>query len=317
MRITVISLDQWGYDSFIVRALEKKGIDATHIDFSKYSYSYPTFFHKVYNFFAKAFAKHNIKKAFLHKKINQELAKLPIQDQILMIKADHLLPQQINEIKKHGTKFIAYFSDSVAKCPKIKKIHHLFDEVYSYERKDVKKYGFKFITNYIYNDLPSKGEPLKYSVFNIGAFDRRIIIIEKIARQLEKIAPNYKIISVGKKATKYSSKGTNIIFTDKKMGLEEVYQNIQDAWALLDVNKTIHSGLTFRVFESIGHRKKLITTNEDIINYDFYNPRNIAVITPQKVKIPNDFFSAPYQELPPNIFEKYMVDHWVKTVFKI
>ncbi|PID70907.1 MAG: hypothetical protein CR985_02540 [Flavobacteriales bacterium] len=318
MKITVISLDQWGYDRYIVDELKRrKNIEVNHIDFSKYKYEYPSFFHRIYNFLAKTIAKHNIKKAYIHKKINERLADLPVQDQILMVKADHLLPQKIHQIKKHTHKFIAYFSDSIAKCPKIKKMHHLFDEVYSFEKKDAEKYNFNFITNYIYKVVKTDKKNIKYSVFNVGAYDKRINIIEKIALRLDSIAPNYKIIIVGKKAKKHKPKAKNIVFTDKRMNLKDAFENIKTAEAMLDVNRTVHKGLTFRVFESLGYHKKLISTNEDIKNYDFYNPNNIAIIDPDNVEISDDFFSSPYQEIPEELFEKYTINNWVKTVFKL
>jgi len=60
--------------------------------------------------------------------------------------------------------------------------------------------------------------------------------------------------------------------------------------------------------------KKLITTNKDIVNYDFYNPNNIFVWDNIKTEIPNDFLTTPYQPLSIPIFEKYSIKKWVKTI---
>jgi hypothetical protein len=48
--------------------------------------------------------------------------------------------------------------------------------------------------------------------------------------------------------------------------------------------------LIFRVFEALGYKKKLITNNQDITSYDFYNENNIFVITNENYQIPLDFF---------------------------
>jgi hypothetical protein len=230
-----------------------------------------------------------------------------------MIKADHLLPQKIAEIKNYTNEFIAYFSDSIHKCPKIKKIHSIFDKVYSFEKKDAATYKFSFITNYIYKEKSAKPDT-KFSVFNVSAYDKRIKTIEKIALKLDQIAPNYKIISVGQ--TNYNSI-TNIDFTKKRLNLEEVDIYIDNSIALLDINRSGQQGLTFRVFESLGFNKKLITTNKDIANYDFYNKNNILIIDENKIKISKDFFETPYQEIPKAIYTNYSLEHWTKTILDI
>ena len=42
---------------------------------------------------------------------------------------------------------------------------------------------------------------------------------------------------------------------------------------VLDSAQDGQLGLTIRVLEAIGAKKKIITTNEDVINYDFYYQR--------------------------------------------
>ncbi|HBS12031.1 MAG TPA: hypothetical protein DEO36_05725 [Flavobacteriaceae bacterium] len=315
MKITIISLDQWGFDKHIVDYLDQMNdVEVHHIDFSKFTYVYPSIFHKITNFFAKNLFNYNIKKAHLNKEIINQLKKLPKQDKILMIKADHLLPQKIEEIKNYTHEFIAYFSDSTNKCPKIKKIHHLFDSVYSFEKDDVSLYGFNFITNYIYNEQNDNSTKKEFSVFNISAFDKRIKTLEKIAVKLDTFALNYKIISVGNNTYNSSS---SIIFTKDRMKLNTVETYINKSIALLDINREGQYGLTFRVFESLGNKKKLITTNNDIVNYDFYNKNNILVVNKDDIKIPLDFFKTPYQEIPTETYNKSGLSHCVKTVFDI
>ncbi len=315
MKITIISLDQWGLDKYIVNYLNKKSsIEVHHIDFSTFTYIYPSFFHKIINFFSKNLFNYNFKKAHLNKEIINQLKELPKQDKILMIKADHLLLQKIGEIKNYTYEFIAFFSDSINKDPEIKKIHHLFDKIYSFEKNDASNYNFNFITNYIYKEQNKGFTKKEFSVFNVSAFDKRIKLIEKIALKLDVIAPNYKIISVGKATFNSSS---NIAFTNDRIKLNDAEKYINNSIALLDINREGQQGLSFRVFESLGYKKKLITTNEDIINYDFYNKNNILVINKNDIKIPVDFFKTPYQNIPASIYNKYCLGQWVKTVFGV
>ena len=86
---------------------------------------------------------------------------------------------------------------------------------------------------------------------------------------------------------------------------------------MLDVSRAGQQGLSFRVFESMGLKKKLITTNTDVVTYDFYNPENIFVITDiNDIQIPESFFSTPYVDIPKNISDKYLIDNWVDELIE-
>ena len=67
----------------------------------------------------------------------------------------------------------------------------------------------------------------------------------------------------------------------------------------MEIQRTEQVGLSFRIFEALGHRKKLITTNKDIVNYDFYHPQNILVVDENTIEIPEEFVTSPYVEIEP------------------
>lgn len=62
----------------------------------------------------------------------------------------------------------------------------------------------------------------------------------------------------------------------------------------------------------------MITSNQDIRTYDFYNPNNIFVIDDfDDINIPESFYQTPYEKIPTEIYEKYQYSNWVKTILKI
>jgi hypothetical protein len=69
-----------------------------------------------------------------------------------------------------------------------------------------------------------------------------------------------------------------------------------------------------RTFETLGMRKKLITTNDDILNYDFYNPSNILVVDRNNPQLSEDFFLGKYVDNS-EIISKYHVDQWAINLF--
>ena len=75
------------------------------------------------------------------------------------------------------------------------------------------------------------------------------------------------------------------------------------------------TGLSFRFFEAMALKKKVITNNSTVKEYDFYNSENIMVVKDDLSNIERSFFDSSYQELQPEIYNKYTIQNWVKTVF--
>lgn len=317
MKITLISLDNWGFNAHIAETLKEKGHCVHTIDFNTFKYKYPNSLYKIYNFILKSIFKLNLKNIHYGNEIIKLLKKNgEIQDVILVIKSDFINPKSILEIKKYAKKTIGFFNDNTYRCPKIIKVIPNFDEVYSFEKEDCEKYNLKFVTNWIYNsDIKEPKEKIfKYQVFNISSIDKRLPILSKIASNLFEKKINYKFIIYDKK-----NKGNdqNIEFINTHIPLTEVNNYIHNSEILLDINRKGQKGLTFRVFESIGLEKKLITTNPDIKNYDFYNPNNILIVDEKNPDIPIDFFNNEYEKIPEDILKKYTLEGWINRVLNL
>lgn len=312
MHITLISLNDWGFNDHIATALKQDGHNVHHIDFNKFEYKYPNYFYRIYNFILKSFFKKNLKTMHFGKKIIEKLEDIgEKQDIILVIKGDFIDIESVKNLKKYGKKTIAYFNDNTKRCPKIINVIPHFDEVFSFEKEDCKKYNLKFATNWIYNNSTSNNNKFEYQVFNIISKDKRVSILSKIANNLKLNDISYKIFVYDKNCKK---KTPTIEYINKHIPLSEVEEYINKTQVLLDVNRKGQIGLTFRVFESLGLHKKLITTNSDIVNYDFYNPNNILVIDEKKPIIPPSFFEKEYEKIPDNIFKKYTLNGWIENV---
>ena len=57
--------------------------------------------------------------------------------------------------------------------------------------------------------------------------------------------------------------------------MDEIVTNSK---CVLDSAQANQNGLTIRVIEMLGAKKKIITTNEDVVNYDFYRPKMFMYI---------------------------------------
>lgn len=315
MKITIISYDNWGLNDHLKNTLVQKGHTVNYINLFDFKYEYSNFQSKLYNFFLKTLSGKNIKNIYYGNEVLKKLEENnDIQDVILTIKGDFIDPEALLKFKKYTKKSLAFFNDSISRCPKIKRVLSCFDEIYSFEIDDCKKHNLNFITNWIYPILKRSERDLKFQVFNISSKDRRFSIIAKIASLLKEKNINYKIIVFDKKSKNQIS---NVEYISKQIPLTEINDYLHSSRVLLDINRIGQKGLTFRVFESLGLEKKLITTNADIKNYNFYNPNNILIIDEKNPDIPLEFFNNDYKEVPEEVLKNYTLDGWINKVLNL
>src|SRR5690606_40238498 len=62
MKVTILSLDLYGFNKFIANELQNKGIEATYINSAAFKHVYKNFGEKIINFFSKTILKKNLKK---------------------------------------------------------------------------------------------------------------------------------------------------------------------------------------------------------------------------------------------------------------
>jgi len=94
----------------------------------------------------------------------------------------------------------------------------------------------------------------------------------------------------------------------------ETFSLIGSSKILIDVQHVNQTGLTMRTIECIGAKKKLITTNVEVKNYDFYDPQNILVIDRENPVITKEFLMTPYQPLEEKIYRKYSLREWLRQI---
>ena len=104
------------------------------------------------------------------------------------------------------------------------------------------------------------------------------------------------------------------VFRFDAMPVEEITRVIDDSRVVLDVQHPRQTGLTMRTIEMIGMQKKIITTNPNVRDYDFFCENNVAVVDRNDVRIPEGFLETPYQALPKEIYEKYSLESWILEV---
>lgn len=324
-KISIISFDNWNYDRFLVLALQKKGIEATHIKIG--GFKHKNLIVRIQNSLSKFFLNKNPKIKKRQEYILETLEKIGFQDQILVINPELIEVEYHKKIKNFTNKYIAYLYDSMSRCPAEHLLDGYFDKIFSFDREDSEKYKLDKINNYIYLEKSEKIVfDTKFKVATVSSFDKRFYLFNKIADKLTEMNQRFDFVFVSRniwfKILKYNNKhkekiNKNIKFQSKKVLLNDVNALYNNSLIILDLVQGFQSGLSFRVFESLALQKKIITDNKNIMNYDFYNPNNILVIDKENLQLEQDFFAKPYHPIPNEIYDKYTVNTWIETVFNL
>ena len=320
MKICVISFDFWGYDAHIVETLKEKGIEANHIKIG--AVSYENFRERLTNLFSKVFLGKNLKYQKRQKFVIEQLDKLGHQDQILVLNADTFDHSTLEYMKKSTNRFITFLYDNLDRFPVQDKLH-FFDKIYSFDDKDIEKHGFERLTNYNYLPFLSqeKQNPSEDALYITSYDKKRIKQLDILSQKFEELRLKFDLYVIGKKSWKNQLMKpflkNKIVFTRKRINHENLPEFYKRTKVILDLMRENQYGLSFRVFEAMALEKKIITDNEKIKNYDFYNPNNILVLNKDFSNITKEFFETPYQSLPEEIYKKYTLEKWVERVFNL
>ncbi|MGL5050358.1 MAG: hypothetical protein ACRC6E_06930 [Fusobacteriaceae bacterium] len=238
------------------------------------------------------------------------------------------LLERFRETQKKA-KFILYMWDSIKNKKNARDILDCFDIHFSFDKSDCEVDSrFKFRPLFYldeYSNLSQKKQNIKYDISFIGTVhsDRYNVIksIKNIALD-NMLKINFfmyfpsKIMYSVKKILDKSYKETDINdFSFEAISKMKVLDIISSSRVIIDIQHPKQVGLTMRTIEMLGMKKKLITTNKDIVNYDFYNPNNIKVIDRDNPILDLGFIKSDYSEIDKNIYGKYSIEKWLKEIF--
>lgn len=222
-----------------------------------------------------------------------------------------------------------YLWDSIKNLPHSSEIIKLFDSVYSFDKNDCTgniNFLPLFYTEKYGNIAKTKVENEYFCAYVGTAHPKKLKCINEMSSELKERYPEQFIYHyIPSKLKYYYHKLKNPEYkhvrlsdlTTEKVSPNKIAEILSRSFCVLDAPQGGQTGLTMRTLETLGSKKKLITTNETIKDYDFYNPTNIYIYTlGEDFDFSNDFFTKPYEELPEEIYEKYSLKSWISTLLK-
>jgi len=265
---------------------------------------------------------------YLHKIIKEN--KDADFDYILIIRGEAFDKKEVLMLKKAfpNTKLILYLWDSLKNNNK-KSLFPYFDKALSFDLEDCEKEKSLIFRPLFFTDHFRRIQNIEkktIDVLFVGTVrSDRFSLIRQTEQYLEKTnLSSYfylyfpsRILFFKKKLTDPDFKRVSINdFNFNLISLNRISSLMEKSFSSLDMKPPNQSGLTMRTIEVLGAQRKLITTNEQVQKYDFFDEQNITVLKKDFNEIDFDFFNTPFKEIPKDIYEKYYLERWLDDVFR-
>lgn len=277
----------------------------------------------------KKFIYHYIEKYFnsIMKIVNEKT-----YDVVLLISGQSLSfsEKMIEQLKKSqpNAKYVLYQWDSQKNFPYIKKVQKYFDKCYTFDKEDASdNENLEFLPLFYsrqYEEMAKKKVgKFKYDFCFVGtAHPKKYKFINEMSLQLKNVFPNQyiyfffpsRIVYFYRKIrNKELRKAHYKEFHYIPLDASEMDEVMTQSRCVLDSAQAGQVGLTIRAIEALGAKKKLITTNPDILNYDFYREENVYVYNGE-FDLEAPFFKERYKEIESQVYEKYSLRNWLQRL---
>lgn len=322
-RVLFISPKFFGYEIEIKKKLEDYGAEVDFFDDRPQN----TFFIKALIRINKNLIRSTILKHY-NSLINRSAKR--DYDFVFFLCTESIYYKSLISLKEQQTRatFILYLWDSIENRPTLKQLINLFDKVYSFDHEDTRVNDHIGFLPLFFSDKYESADsrnPLLYDLSFIGtAHSDRYRFASNIRKQCEDLGlKSYFFLYLQGKVMYYFRRMIDNTFTSASINefsfspllQTQVVSIVKDSKAVLDIQHGKQTGLTMRTFEVLASRRKLITTNKAIKDYDFYHPSNILVVDRENPVLERSFFMSDYVEIDDNIINQYSLSSWIKKIF--
>lgn len=324
-KVLLISARFFNYDEEIKLELERKGAIVSKYDQRPAN-----------DFLTKVLIRLNFK-FFIKNKINSYYKKITREtrnnnyDYIFLVSPeaiDIVNLKKIKDIHKNAKVFI-YMWDSIKNKKQALSLLPLADKFFSFDSNDIKINNIiRFLPLFYVDDYKNilKGNEYIYDISFIGTIhsDRYNILkkIEKFTKYNNLRIYSYfyspsKLLFFFQKLLKKDFKNIdNNDISFIPLSKNDILKVIKQSKCIIDVQHPSQSGLTMRTIEILGAKRKLMTTNEYIKEYDFYKKSNIFILNRETAEIDIGFFNLEYEAIEEKVYEKYSISNWIDSIFK-
>jgi len=237
--------------------------------------------------------------------------------------------QQLRDSQK-SARFVLYMWDSLTLYPNSEELIPIFDKVYSFDTDDCQRLKEISFLPLFYSEAYEKvgkenSRKREYDIVSVcTAHPNRYKKMKALFPKLESKGVriySYMFLNIlqylyNKFFVTEFKKSKRKEFKFKPLAESDLLSILQKSNTVFDMPHSMQSGLTMRTIETFGAKRKLITTNINIKNYDFYDENNIFVMDEDNVEHIEEFLKRKYKPINEEIYAKYSLSSWVETIIK-
>lgn len=262
----------------------------------------------------------NILERFMQKAFNVSMAKeregwlSDIKDATMVIVFDSIvnyatLCREIEESLPSNVKLVFYAWNPLLYSNDWTKLSARWIKT-TFSLSDMKQNGFRYAGTF-YNDakfgLHNQESPI-YDGYFVGIPKDRLRTLNQIILLFQSNELKVKVRIVDNLKALYNSAYS------RRISYKEVINETQRAKVIIEVLQEGQTGPSLRCMESIFFKRKLVTTNQSIVDYDFYNPHNIFIYGKDDVCKFAEFVNSSYMDISPQIVDGYRFGKWLERI---
>lgn len=181
--------------------------------------------------------------------------------------------------RKYNALFVLYYIDTTERAVSIYANYlrekGVFDLVYTFDEADADKYGLLFWqTPYSVMKMSLDKQIDLYfggsDIDNRREIIKNILCAKNLKCKMDLVQGENKYDYHDERVSVYSSEGIRPCYI-------EMLERTVQANCILEIVRPGQIGFTLRAFEAVVYNKKLLTNNENIKNFTFYNPEYMKV----------------------------------------
>jgi hypothetical protein len=322
-RVLFLGSPYFDYYQHIIEAFEGHGFDVDHYNDRPSE-----------NSFLKAAIR--VRPALVNRIVDRYQAKIINEtrarhyDLIFVLNGKAFTPAFIEQLKSQhrDAETVLYLWDAIGLYPHVLGFAHLFDRRYTFDSADAATYPNFTLWPLFYTDEyraigeAATVEEFEHDIINVcSAHANRYTLMKWLVPDLR--AAGLRVFSYlylnrlqflyNRLRVKAFAQARAREFNFRTLPVPHYIALLRRSRAVLDVSHSAQTGLTIRTIETLGARRKLITTNVEVKNYDFYDPSRVLIIDAERPDVAaiKEFVALPQDELDPTIYRHYGIHNWV------
>lgn len=183
--------------------------------------------------------------------------------------------------------------------------------IWTYDDYDAKEYGLRlYRVNAFFRTFLRPRESAIYDVLFVGKDKGRGDYLLKLEERFKSMGLRTKFIIAADGRLNRRKK-----YYQKPIPYKEVVDLIVKSRSILNVAMEDQKGMTLRDLESLFFDVKLLTTNKNVVNMDFYNPKNVFILDGlNNIEDIPAFLSTDSVLVPDEIKKQHTLEHFVDYI---